>query len=88
MQFGHPLDGRCTLAYSRILDAEEMLIALNLDSAPRQDFITLDRNLNPPGKVLGDLLQPARSFAVEDRAGRSVVRLDLAPHDIAILQAA
>ena len=88
VQFGHPLDGRCTLAYSRILDAEEILIALNLDSAPRQDFITLDRNLNPPGKVLRDLLQPARSFAVEDRAGRSVVRLDLAPHDIAILQAA
>jgi len=85
--FGHPLGGHCTLAYSRILDTDEILIAMNLDSAPRNDFITVDRNLNPPGTQLRDLLQPARTFSVEERAGRSTVRIDLPQHGMAILQA-
>ena len=87
VHFGHPLDGRCSLAYSRILDTEEILIAMNLENAPRNDFITLDRNLTPPGSKMLDLLQPARTFTVEDRAGRSIVRVDLMPHGMAILQA-
>ncbi|MDP1682236.1 MAG: alpha-amylase family glycosyl hydrolase [Burkholderiales bacterium] len=85
--FGHPLDGRCTLAYSRILDTDELLVALNLDSAPRNDFITVDRSLNPPGTPMRDLLEPTRTFSVEDRAGRSAVRVDLPRHGVAILQA-
>lgn len=83
--FGHPIDGHCTLAYSRILDTEEILVALNLDADVRNDFITLDRNLTPPGTVMTDLLHPQHHFVVEDRGGRSAVRVPLEGHTVAIL---
>ncbi len=82
--FGHAVDGRCTLAYSRILDTEEILVVLNLDADARNDYITLDRNLTPPGTVLTDLLQPQHQFVVEDCGGRSAVRAPLEGHSIAI----
>ena len=44
--FGYPVDGKCTLAYSRILDDTEIVIALNLDAAARADYITVDAHLN------------------------------------------
>lgn len=83
--FGYPIDGRCTLAYSRILDSEEILVALNLDAAARNDYITLDRNLTPPGTLLRDLLQPQHQFTAEDVGGRSAVRVPLAGYAHAIL---
>jgi len=33
-----------------------VLVAMNLDASPRQDFVTVDRNLTPPGSTLVDLL--------------------------------
>ena len=48
IDFGYPLDGRCTLAYSRILDDTEVLVVLNLDAAPRNEYVTVDSNLNAP----------------------------------------
>jgi hypothetical protein len=87
LHFGHPLSGQCTLAWSRILDTDEMLIALNLDAQPRADWITVDRNLSPPGSVFHDALDPQRTCVVEDRNGRSAVRTTLAPHQAMILKA-
>jgi glycosidase len=43
IDFGYPNDGKCTLAYSRILDTTEILVALNLAADPRADFATVDR---------------------------------------------
>src|SRR5262249_35491463 len=54
--FGFPDNGRCTLAYSRILDTDERLVAFNLTSAPRADWITVDGLLTPPGTKLRQLL--------------------------------
>ena len=34
--FGYPIDGRCILAYSRILDDTEILIAMNLEFNPKK----------------------------------------------------
>lgn len=82
--FGYPIDGNCTLAYSRILDSEEILVALNLDAGARDDYITLDRNLTPPGTQLKDLLHPQVHFTVEDRGGRSAVRVPLDGHTAAL----
>jgi len=83
--FGHPLDGRCTLAYSRILDDTEILVALNLDAAPRQDFITVDAHLSPPGVPLVNLLAPSQVAVVAQRGGRSAVQVPMAGHGVAIL---
>jgi len=83
--FGYPFDGRCTLGYSRILDTEEVLVALNLDADTRSDYITLDHNLTPPGTRLTDVLHPQHHYTVEDRGGRSAVRVPLPGHTAAIL---
>ncbi len=83
--FGFPIDGRCTLAFSRILDTCEILVALNLDSSPRQDFITVDANLSAAGGILTDLLSPESNFTVEKRGERHAVQVPLAGHGMAIL---
>lgn len=86
VDFGHPFDGNCTLAYSRVLDTDEILVAMNLSNAPRNDFVTVDRKLSAPGTRLGDLLVPALTATVEDRYGRSAVRIPLAAHQLVMLR--
>lgn len=84
--FGYPIDGRCTLAYSRVLDDYEVVIAMNIDKDLRSEYITVDKNLNPEGESFNDLLDPARSFKVEARGGRHAVKIDLEGHKMAILK--
>ncbi len=84
--FGHPANGQCTLAFSKILDTDEILVALNLDASDRQDCITVDRNLTPPGSQMIDLLNGDSPIIVEESAGRAYVRVPLQSHQIAILK--
>jgi len=84
--FGHSIDGNCTLAYSRILDTTEALVAMNLQAAPRDDFITVDFNLNAAGAKLANLLNPAAQVTVERRGVRLAARVPLAAHEMAILK--
>jgi len=84
--FGYPLDGKSTLAYSRILDTTEVLVAINLDINVRSDHIVVDRNLNPEGSVMVDLMDPARSFPIERRGPFHAVRVPLEGHSMAILK--
>jgi glycosidase len=86
MDFGHPLDGKCTLAYSRILDDTEVLMALNLDMASRADYITVDVNLSAAGAKLTNLLDPNTRLDVETRGNRHAVRVPLEAHSMAILR--
>ncbi len=84
--FGHPLDGKCTLAYSRILDSTEVLVAMNLDTNPRRDFVTVDINLSPAGQKMVNLLAPEQQVAVEQRGQRCAVSVPLDGHEIVILK--
>jgi glycosidase len=84
--FGHPLDGHCTLAFSRILDATDILIALNLDANPRNDYVTVDASLTPVGRSMTNLLKPTSSYPVISAGGRNAVQVNLEPHEIAILK--
>ncbi|MGH7926399.1 MAG: alpha-amylase family glycosyl hydrolase [Candidatus Binatia bacterium] len=84
--FGYPIDGNCTLAYSRILDTTEALVAMNLQAATREDFITVDFNLNVAGVKLVNLLNPQAQVTVERRGARLAVRVPLAAHEMAILK--
>ncbi len=86
ISFGYPLDGRCTLAYSRILDTDEVLVVLNLDASARQDCITVDRNLTPPGSEMTDLLSNGTNFTVNETQGRAYVKVSLQGHQMAILK--
>jgi glycosidase len=83
--FGHPMNGNCTLAYSRILDTTEILVAMNLDTNPRTDYVSLDARLSPTGAIMVNLLAPAKQVTVEAKGGRNAVRLPLDRHEIAIL---
>ena len=83
-EFGYPVDGQCTLAYSRILDTTEILVTLNLDKTPRNDFITIDNRLNPSGSRLVNLLQPEETALSRDKNGRRVIQAALHPYSIAL----
>ena len=89
--FGHPIDGRCTLAYSRILDDTEILVAMNLDSEPREEFVTVDRNLTPEGGDVEDLLRSGKNYDVVSVGGadggeRNAVCVPLEGRSMAILK--
>jgi glycosidase len=84
--FGHPLDGHCTLAYSRILDTEEILVAMNLDNQPRNDFVTVDHKLSSPGRQMTDLLSPSEHYLVQENNGRACVQIPLPAHGMALLK--
>lgn len=84
MDFGYPIDGKCTLAYSRILDDTEILIALNLDAEPRADYITVDTSLSAVGAQLKNLLDPRAQIKVEARGNRNAVKVPLESHGMAI----
>jgi glycosidase len=87
VDFGYPLDGQCTLAWSRVLDTEEILVAANLTHQPRAECITVDRNLNPRGALMTDMLDPTRRTAVAQATdGRHFVRVPLPPYSAAILK--
>jgi glycosidase len=93
IDFGFPIDGQCTLAYSRILDDTEILMAMNLGSNPRSDYVTVDRDLIPAGKeTMVDLLRPTNKFdVVSINCGnfvdcRHAVQIPLNSHDIAVLK--
>nr|WP_320012314.1 alpha-amylase family glycosyl hydrolase [uncultured Desulfobulbus sp.] len=84
--FGYPQDGRCTLAYSRILAETEILICLNLDPRPRNDYVTLDMHLNPAGSQLEDLLAPGWTTQIFNQAGRHVAQVSMEGHSVRILR--
>jgi glycosidase len=84
VDFGYPLDGGCTLAYSRILDTTEILVALNLDMNPRNDFITVDARLTPVQHRMVNLLDPSQDFLVEQKGKRHAVRATLGGYELGI----
>ena len=86
--FHHPRDGRCTLAYSRILDTEEVLVALNLTGSRRDDYVTVDSNLTGEGTILTDVLGQGETAKVERTGeGRCAARISLGPYEIGIFRA-
>lgn len=86
VDFSHPLDGRCTLAYSRILDTEEVLVAMNLTDQWRDDCVTVDQRLSGAGQTMRNLLAPELPVKVGETSGRAFVRLKLSPHGLAIMK--
>lgn len=85
--FSLPAQAGGWLAYSRILDVDEVLIVINLSMEPRQGFITVDRDLSPPQSVLRDLLRPETTLIVEQLPdSRACLHVQLPPHGMAIFK--
>jgi glycosidase len=75
-----------TLAFSRVLDTDELIMVLNLTDTERTSCITIDTNVTPTGSMLSDLLHPEQLYIVEESKDRSFARIPLAPHQIRILK--
>jgi len=86
--FGHPQSGQCTLAYSRILDTEELLIVLNLTGQIREDYITVDKHLSSPGYEMVNLLKAnAEKIEIQNtNDNRANIQVKLDPYEVAILK--
>jgi glycosidase len=82
--FGCPTDGKCTLAFSRVFDTQEVLVALNLDESPREDWVVVDGAINPPGTRLRDVLN-GRDVEVQETPAGAAVRLELDGRQMAIV---
>jgi len=86
MDFGHPVDLKCTLAYSRILDSAEILVAMNLGDRPRSDFVTVDLHLSTAGNKVVNLLDTRKVFTVEQAGLRHAVRIPLDAYEMVVLK--
>ena len=73
------------LAYSRVLDAAEMLIVMNLRGEKYTNHVVMDKALTPPGTVIRDLLGRA-TYLVEDRSSRAAAAITLPPYSMAIFK--
>ena len=85
--FGCPKDGKATLAYSRVLDTDEIVICLNLDTEPRSDWVLVDGKLTAPGRQAFDLLGRLPPMKVERAGDFGAIRVPLAGRSAAILKA-
>jgi len=86
LHFSLPMDGQGFLAWSRILDTEEVLVVLNLDNQPHSEHITVDYKLSSPGNTMRDLLSSHGQYKVEQTDHRAHVKVDLPAHGVAILK--
>ncbi len=83
--FWYPALHSGMLAYSRILDDDEVLAVLNLEATEQTNHITVDLTLSPPGTLMRDMLSPDTTVLAEDQAGRSSVRVTLPAYGMALL---
>jgi hypothetical protein len=88
VNFAYPSRHPCSLAYSRILDGEEILVVLNTDlKNKRSDYIMVDWNLSPPRKKMKNLLdKTAQPLVIREIRGRRFVKVDIPPCSIVVLK--
>ncbi len=88
--FGLPYGTDYTLAFSRILYSEEVLVAYNVSGKPREDCVIVDASYHKPGDTMTYLYSPQGAggkVPVEASPGAAAfVRLKLGGNAFAILQ--
>ena len=89
--FGLPQGQPCTIAFSRILAEEEVLIAYNTSTiATRQDFVLIDGGLHKAGDSLKFLYGKAGTVLIQSHPNPDIrslfVQLELEPNQFVILQ--
>ncbi|HTL29300.1 MAG TPA: alpha-amylase family glycosyl hydrolase [Tepidisphaeraceae bacterium] len=86
--YGCPTTGQATLAFSRVLDTDEILVVMNLDTKDRNDWVMVEWNLTRPGTKLIDLLGNVGELEVKEaKPGGASVRIPLKGRQLAILRA-
>jgi alpha-amylase len=84
--FGFPFGSQYTLAFSRLLYGEEVLIAYNVSGSPRTDFVVVDATLHSDGSTMTFLYGGTGTASVRTAAnGTRNVRLNLQGFGFVIL---
>jgi alpha-amylase len=84
--FGFSFGSAYTLAFSRILYPQEVLVAYNVSDQARHDAIVVDSALHPEPATMSYLYGGVGTVPVQTAAdGTRYIHLDLAPHQFAIL---
>lgn len=84
--FGFPFGNTYTLAFSRLLYGQEVLVAYNVSASPRSDRVVVDATLHPLGSSLRFLYGAPGTVAVQQAAdGTCFVQLNLSGHAFVIL---
>jgi alpha-amylase len=87
VNFGLPFGTDYTLAFSRLLYGQEVLVAYNVSSNPRNDYVIVDSTLSPAGSVKTYYYGGSGSVPVNyDPTGNAFVRLPLAPLQFVVLK--
>ncbi len=86
IHFGLPFGSDYTLAWSRILHGNETLVAYNVSSAARSDFVIVDSTLHSSGSTMTFLYDGSGTVVVRAAAdGSMFVQLNLPAHGFVIL---
>jgi alpha-amylase len=84
--FGFPFGGAYTLAFSRLLYGQEVLVAYNVSGQPRSDSVIVDSTLHGDGSTMRFLYGGAGTTAVGTAADQSrFVQLNLPAFGFVIL---
>jgi glycosidase len=84
--FGTPTTGKTTLAFSRVLDTDEILVAFNVDTEPREDWVLVDPMLSPSATPMRDVLSGGGTFPVQKTPAGAAVRLPMEARSMVILK--
>jgi hypothetical protein len=82
--FFYPALGSGVLAYARILDDTEVVIALNIFDREEVTYTTVDSTLSPPGTLMKDVIGTETTL-VESRTEHACLRVTLPPYGVCIL---
>jgi hypothetical protein len=84
--FGFPFGSTYTLAFSRLLYPQEILVAYNVAAQARHDSVIVDATLHPDASQMTFLYGNKGSVPVHTAAsGARFVKLELEPHQFVIL---
>jgi len=84
--FGFPFGFTYTLAFSRILYPDEILVAYNVENNDRHDSVIVDATLHADGSSMRFLYGGSGTVRVQTATdGSRFVKLDLKPHQFVIL---
>src|SRR5206468_4908112 len=84
--FGLPFGNAYTLAFSRVLYPEEVLVAYNVENSKRHDSVIVDAALHPAGSTLEFQYGGSGTVRVRVAGDRTCLgKLELAPHQFVTL---